>query len=190
MGTDSCRSHQAGDAGEGVSETRPPECRTRFTLDDVERAAADWHCNCGPASIAAIAALTLDELRPMLGDFESKGYTNPTLMWEILGRLPLLWARAQLVWPRWGLVRIQWEGPWTKPGVPARAAYRHTHWVGSRRRDGRTDIFDVNAMCVSGWVPLAEWTDQLVPWLLSECEPKADGRWNMTHAVEIQRPTA
>lgn len=45
----------------------------------------------------------------------------------------------------------------------------------------RFDIFDVNCMCVGGWVTLTEWSAQVVPWLLKECQPKANGKWHLTH---------
>jgi protein gp37 len=60
----------------------------RFSAADVERANAEWGANCGPAAIAAIMGMTLDEVRPHLGDFESKHYTNPTLMFAVLDRAP------------------------------------------------------------------------------------------------------
>lgn len=95
-----------------------------------------------------------------------------------------------------GLARVQWEGPWTAPGVPIAAAYRHTHWIGARdiKGDGpimfeppyAVEIFDINCMCVGGWVPLSEWSGAVVPWLLKECQPKATGGWWLTHTVEIR----
>lgn len=176
----------AGNAG-----SKPP----RFDVNDAQSASDAWGCNCGPGAIAAVCGLTLSELRPHLGDFESKGYTNPTLMWDILRRLGVRWQcgiaqqssenQGMLAFPSYGLARVQWEGPWTNPGVPIRARYRHTHWVGSRRLSGQTEIFDINCICVGGWVPEREWAEQVVPWLLSECEPKANGRWHITHSVEV-----
>jgi len=56
----------------------------RFTLADADRAADLWGMNCGPGALAAVCGLTLDEVRPHMGDFESKGYTNPTLMFAAL----------------------------------------------------------------------------------------------------------
>src|SRR5579862_2172182 len=99
----------------------------RFTLADQQRAFDDWGSNCGPGAIAAITDRTLDEVRLHMGDFEEKRYTNPTLMWATLDRLGVRWRKqkAPLTWPQWGLVCIQWHGPWTAPGVPARVAYRH-----------------------------------------------------------------
>lgn len=173
----------------------------RFTLDEAQRAGDEWGFNCGPAAIAAIANLTLEELRPRLCGFEAKGYTNPTLMWQILEGLGIRFRSRGiadnvpvLAWPRFGLARVQWEGPWTAPGVPMRVRYRHTHWVAavSDPRDWTTPgweeprIFDVNCMCVGGWIPLSEWAGSLVPWLLKQCEPKASGLWHLTHSVEIE----
>src|SRR5436305_1207827 len=112
----------------------------RFTQQDAELAYGTWGANCGPGAIAAIAGLTLEELRPSMGDFEAKRYTNPTLMWQVLNNLGLRWKRNSpklqealvatiLDFPEYGLARVQWEGPWTNPGVPPQVAYRHTHWV-------------------------------------------------------------
>lgn len=164
------------------------ECR--FTLDDAQSAADAWGCNCGPGAIAAVCGLTLDGLRPHLGDFERKGYTNPTLMWSILDRIGAHWhiTKSARTWPDYGLARVQWEGPWTAPGVPPRVACRHTHWVGARQKTIGVDIFDINCICAGGWVDVSEWVGQVVPWLLSECVPKANGRWHLTHVVEITPP--
>lgn len=162
-----------------------------FTAADVERAHDAWGCNCGPTAIAAMLHLPLDTVRAQLGDFERKGYTNPTLMIETLRRLGVLWKpRADLMWPAWGLVRIQWHGPWMADGVPKQARYRHTHWVGSCRAGEAIGVFDVNCMAQKGWVSLADWSGTLVPWLLEECEPKANGLWSITHAFEVPRPAA
>ena len=167
----------------------------RFSVDDAQLAADAWAANCGPGAVAAICGMTLDELRPFLGDFERKRYTNPTLMWHILVRLGVTWQAARMgtlawdlretLWPRYGLARVQWEGPWTAPGVPMRARYRHTHWVGAAERATGLRIFDINCICVGGWVSADEWADHVVPWLLNECTPKANGHWHLTHVVEI-----
>jgi hypothetical protein len=163
----------------------------RFTLDE---ASAAWggKFNCGPAAICALLDLTPDELRPRMGEFESKGYTNPTLMFETLERCNARHRRIyrsdepNAVFPKLqhGVVRVQWGGPWTKPGVPMRVRYRQTHWVGAR--ENSTEIFDVNAMCIGGWMPFTEWAGKLVPWLIRECCAKADGTWWPTHALEVE----
>lgn len=166
--------------------------RPRFAAEDLDRAYETWGCNCGPGAIAAICDLTLDELRPHMGDFEKKGYTNPTLMWQVLNSIGVKFSYrgghlGRKWFPKYGLARIQWEGPWTKPGVPARAAYRHTHWVGAALgSNGSRGIFDINAIGNgSGWASLDDWSTILVPFILSECVPRATGGWYITHAVEV-----
>jgi hypothetical protein len=161
----------------------------RFTEEDADRAFGAWGCNCGPGAIAAIAGLTLDELRPSLGDFERKRYTNPRLMWEILDRLGLKWRLRKPAqgWPLFGLARVQWCGPWTRPGVSPRAAYRYTHWVAARWSDSKQGfgIFDINAMNSGGWIALSDWERVIVPHLLAHCVPRNNGQWFLTHVVEI-----
>lgn len=166
----------------------------RFTAEDADRAFQKWGANCGPGAVAAICGLTLDEVRPHLEDFESKRYTNPTLMWQVLRNIGVRFSfRAgelgQMNWPRYGLARIQWEGPWTQPGVPLRARYRHTHWVGVCTNHVRDiGIFDINAIANgSGWSSLENWRSIVVPWILKEAVPRADGNWHITHSVEVER---
>lgn len=170
---------------------------TKFNVDDMELANEIWGANCGPGAIAAMCHMTLEEVRPFMGDFEQKHYTNPTLMWDVLHRLGVGFTRrvgnlGQDNFPSYGLARIQWTGPWTRPGVPARAAYRHTHWVGAMIDPVQgVGIFDVNMIANgTGWASLANWQNILVPWLLSECERHADGGWFITHCVEITRLAA
>jgi hypothetical protein len=164
----------------------------RFSAEDADRAYDEWGANCGPGAIAAICGLTLDELRPHMGDFERKHYTNPTLMWAVLDSLKADWVLVQPrpgFWPEYGLCRVQWHGPWTEPGVPPRWAYRHTHWVGAATRpDGEVGIFDINAIGNgSGWSALRDWQRILVPQILKECVPRASGTWHLTHVVEVRR---
>ena len=157
--------------------------------------ADDWGFNCGHAALCAITGMTPEELRPHLGDFEKKRYMNPTLMRLILRNLDVLshWlvdvrGTKNLGWPMFGLVRVQWSGPWCAPGVPIAARYRKTHWVATELvslKPVLRRVFDINATCDGGWIPYEEWSAQLVPWLLKECQPKADGKWWPTHSVEI-----
>lgn len=164
----------------------------RFSAEDAIRANDEWGANCGPGALAAIMGLTLDEIRPHVGDFERKRYTNPTLMWASLQRVGAKFSYrgghlGRENWPDYGLARIQWEGPWTKPGVPVAARYRHTHWVGARRGLSSVVIFDINCMNNgSGWVDVFDWAGFVVPWILYACEPKASGEWYITHSVEIK----
>lgn len=165
---------------------RAPIVAPRFNFDDAERAFNDWGANCGPGAVAAIARMTLDEVRPYLGDFERKGYTNPTLMFEILRNLGLrVSLRKPPDWPTYGLVRVQWEGPWMNPGVPMAARYRHTHWVGAARRNGSIGVFDINCINSGGWVSLEDWSSVIVPYLIEHHARKSSGGWHLTHAIEV-----
>ena len=158
-----------------------------FTEDDAHRAYDGWGANCGPGALAAIMMMTLDDVRPHLSGFDAKRYTNPTMMNEALRSIGRPWRKIGAEWPEYGLVRIQWEGPWTEPGVPNLWRYRHTHWVGSSIEPTRHGIFDINAMSNgSGWLTLADWGTLLVPWILENMVPRASGGWHVTHGLEIE----
>lgn len=165
---------------------RLPLCM-EFTYADSVKAYESWGANCGPNAIAAMCGMTLDQVRPHLGDFESKRYTNPTLMWEALHSIGAgHYLNRPPQFPRYGLARIQWHGPWMNEGVPIAARYRQTHWVGScKMTNGRTGIYDVNCMNNGlGWVSLEDWEQVIVPAIVSNT-PRADGKWSVTHGVEI-----
>ena len=174
-----------------VMEAKP----VRFTEDDANKAADEWNFNCGPAALCAVLDMTPAEMRPHLIDFEQKGYTNPSLMFGILKALNIehrcsyrsdVAEIAQLnAWPKFGLVRIQWGGPWTRPGVPMRVRYRKTHWVACCGDNTTREIFDVNVMCVGGWMSFAEWSTKLIPWLIKECVPDGNGEWWPTHGIKV-----
>ena len=166
-----------------------------FTPDEANAASDEWGFNCGPGALCCVLGMSPARLRPFLGDFESKGYTNPTLMFETLRRLGVKYqaeARNSIgtgsspgeAFPAFGLARVQWGGPWTKPGVPMRARYRQTHWVASWRGRGiiKHAIFDVNA-CY--WTDFESWKNILVPHILKECVPRNDGTWWITHSITI-----
>lgn len=167
----------------------------RFTEADVDRAHDEWGFNCGPGALCAVLGKTPEEIRPHLGDFESKGYTNPTLMFKALRSLAGDRWTAQgnagcgpgmYTWPSFGLARIQWGGPWTKEGVPMGARYRQTHWVASCVGRGSIGIFDVNCLNSGGWIGLEDWKTAIVPELLTGY-PRADGTWWVTHSIEVQQ---
>ena len=166
-----------------------------WTWDMIEDA-SKWGFNCGPGALCAVLNKTPEEIRPHLRGFEDKGYTNPSLMARILRDLKIPFRRLfestrepeidDWKWPDFGLVRVQWSGPWTKPGVPIRVRYRHTHWIAHRKDNSFGEIFDVNCLSAGGWVPFNEWTMQVVPWLVKKVEPKSDGKWWPTHCWELR----
>lgn len=160
----------------------------RFDAAAAYAAQEAWGANCGPGALAAILRLTLDEVRPLVEavGFVEKRYTNATMMMGALKRQDRAWHRIEPQWPVYGLARIQWEGPWTAPGVPMVARLRHTHWVGVGMHGDVRGIFDINAIGNgSGWLDEDSWANDLVPWLLAEVESKADGKWHITHAIEV-----
>ena len=166
-----------------------------FTINQAQAASDNWEFNCGPAAICAVLGMTPDGVRPYLGDFEQKHYTNPKLMksilhklsvqytWKVHPNLSSLDVIPPQEWPQFGLVRIQWDGPWCAPARPWQERGRQTHWVAYDARDDK--VFDINATCVGGWISRNEWETKLVPWLLRQCVPRANGRWWITHTVEI-----
>ncbi len=161
----------------------------RFTPDDAERAWEAWGCNCGPTALAVMAGLALDDVRLHLQGFDAKRYTNPTMMFDALKSIGLPFHKIGARWPRYGLVRIQWEGPWTEPGVPVRARYRYTHWVAGWDADERGyGVFDVNCMNNgNGWVARPEW-ERVIVRAITEQYKRATGRWHVTHGIEVPRP--
>lgn len=175
-----------------MTAIKPP----RFTLREADEAHEAWGANCGPAALAAIVGLTLNEVRPHLRGFEGKGYTNPSMMFDALRSVGVPCVRRGLLpvddvegprenWPNYGLARIQWEGPWTRPGVPLRARYRYTHWIGAARGASGVGVFDVNCLNNgSGWVSLEDWKQVIVP-ALTASYPRASGGWHVTHAIEV-----
>lgn len=156
--------------------------RLLFGPEDVEAANKSWRCNCGPAALAACLGWTLDAVRPVLGDFETKGFMGPTAMANAV-RAAGFRTMVTPVWPTHGLVRIQFGGPWLKPGVPPRVAYGYTHWVACKGDAGTAWLYDVNA---SHWLPAAEWEDDLAPRLAASYK-RADGTWEPSHCWEVRK---
>ena len=75
-------------------------------------------------------------------------------------------------------------------GVNPKARYRYTHWVGCIRAAATIGIFDINALANgTGWCSLEDWESTVVPFILEEY-PRANGKWHITHAVEVERKAA
>jgi len=156
-----------------------------FTIEDAERAHDEWGANCGPGALAAIAGMTLEEVRPHIPGFDEKRYTNPTMMFSALRSIGKTWRKIGAVWPAYGLVRVQWEGPWTNPGVPMAARYRYTHWIGAQVGGTSIGVFDINCMNNgTGWCSRDDWENSIVPYLTKQY-PRATGKWHITHGIEV-----
>lgn len=173
--------------------TAPPN--VLFTAEELERAWVEWSCNCGPSALAVATRKHIDAIRGRIPKFDERYYTNPTMMVGALRSfgVEFRWTRdaeRAIEWPKNGLARIQWGGPWTAPGVPIPARYRHSHWVAVATIDGMATlagspgrgIWDVNC---PHWISFENWKDVLVPEILRNCEPKASGEWWVTDAIEV-----
>lgn len=163
--------------------------KLKFDHTDARLACDAWGCNCGPAALAAATAKTLDDVRPFLGAFESRGYMNITMMREAIDRVGWRIVRSGTSWPveGVGLVRIQWGGPWIIGGKPARWASTATHWVATyRHTSSHLYVFDINGglMCVE------HWELEVVPKILESIR-RADGTWSISHGWQIiEKPPA
>lgn len=125
----------------------------RYTGEDSERAHKEWKATCGPHSIAAACGFSLEEVRLVLTGY--KGWMNPTMVGEALKALDFTYAlRSGLKTQDLceGINRIQWEGEWLNPGVPARVAYYYTHYVAHR-----AGWVLCTAVFPAIWIPSALW---------------------------------
>lgn len=126
-----------------------------FNAAAANHASDAWGANCGPMSLAAALMLNLETVRTLIPGFEQKGYTNPTMMEKALDKTGIMFnrtARLKSLEPCEGLNRVQWEGPWLKPGVPPMAAYGYTHWIAY----ANGHVF-CSAIGLVGWVPFDQW---------------------------------
>jgi hypothetical protein len=149
--------------------------KLHFTEEQSDLANAEWGANCGPHSLAAALALDLETARRFMPEFAGKGYTNPTMMAAALARVgvtPVITKGLKTRDLCEGISRIQWEGPWLKPGVPAGAAYYHTHWVASA-----CDMVLCTCTAIA-WLPAITWRQHLtgVCATISRCTG-----WHITH---------
>lgn len=164
-----------------------------FTAEEAQAAYDEWGCNCGPAALAFALQVPLDAVRTLIPDFEQKRYTSPTMMRAALNAAGCSFDDVKpatndaMFHEREALVRIQWTGPWTQPGVNPKWAYRQTHWIAtvleSIEAPGDLDVvFDING----GMVSFAEWESRIVPHILGSY-PRADGGWFPTHIWRMKK---
>ncbi len=163
-----------------------------ITHDDWTAAEEEWHPNCGPTALAVMTGLPLMVVLPHIPHYKERHYTNPTMMAAALRSLGVSFQERDdadcdgHTLTRYGLVRIQWEGPWTAPGANPKWAYRATHWIGAADFDGFagcTSVFDINNDG-SDWVLKPYWEEKTVPAIVREC-CRATGNWWATHRWEL-----
>jgi len=160
-----------------------------FTADDADRLADAWGFSCGPAALCVMTQLEPETLRPHLAPY--RGFMNPSEMRAALRsvgaphRVQPLRVGTRGGWPDYGLVRVQWSGPWLAQDKPPTLRYHYTHWVGCMRDPTRgMCIFDINAIDMGGWLLLDAWQTSMVPALLEHIA-RADGFYN-THAFFLR----
>jgi len=158
----------------------------QFTEKDSILANVTWGANCGPHALAASTRSTLDRVRPHLVGFESKLYTNPTMMENALNLMGINWDRKRGLKtkerPVHGMARVQWEGRWLNPGVPKMVAYQHTHWIACSTLP-EEEVF-CTVMPAFGWCSGEQWTDYLDRW----CPANGYTGWHITHHYDFADP--
>lgn len=153
-----------------VESPRPSLAYTRAQSDEAQRS---WGANCGPHSLAAALAISLSEVQVHLGDF--RGWMSPSMIERALISLGRRYERRQGLRTATlcrGISRVQWHGPWLDPGVPAAAAYAHTHWVAQLEGWVLCTVVDASA-----WVFVGDWGSEL----------RRQGRsWHVTDHYELR----
>tara|TARA_B100001105_G_scaffold12875_2_gene9445 strand:+ start:1877 stop:2452 length:576 start_codon:yes stop_codon:yes gene_type:complete len=148
-----------------------------YSERDSQAAHRTWKANCGPHSIAAMLGLSLDHVREHLVEFP--GWMSPMMVGETLRHLGAEYTLRKGMKTRGmcvGLNRVQWEGSWLNPGVPAAAAYAHTHWVA--HVDGWVLCSLVDP---ASWVPFDAWEREVA---------KTEPPWHVTHHYGVAVPDA
>lgn len=162
--------------------------------NDWKSAEPEFHPNCGPTALAIMVGMPLMIVCPLIPSFKERHYTNPTMMAAALHALDIPFRERDdtdceaHTLTKYGLCRIQWEGPWTAPGSNPRWAYRQTHWIGAATfnwpyPDKAVEfVFDVNC----GWQTQQDWEQIHVPKIIKEVvDKRATGNWWATHRWEL-----
>lgn len=106
---------------------------------------------------ASLANASADLVRSamMAAGINYRGWMSPTMVSttvHALGRDFTLRKGLKTLDLCNGINRVQWEGKWLNPGVPARVAYFHTHLVAH---------FDGIVLCTAcqpnAWIPVENW---------------------------------
>lgn len=155
---------------------------TAFTEEESIAANEAWGANCGPHALAAGLGVSLDRARELLPKFAERRYTNPTMMEAALmaarGNVGCLKGGRSNEWKN-GIIRVQWEGRWTKAGVPARAAYQRTHWIAHFRGL-------VYCTCFPHlWYPSHIWEQMIAAHVVGK---NGVTGWHFTHCYLLDEP--
>lgn len=194
----------------GVSELRDPQLKLRAP-PDLEDAHAAWGANCGPATLAAALALTLEDVKPLVCNYKRtahgpdelayRGLMNATDMRDALQRSARdFWVLVKetreiertmmgpaghvvCMNPHTMIFLLAWDGPWRT--VP-RAAATYRHWIayvhGYLGTMGPGFVYDVNV----GWVPYDFWDETIRPQLIPK---RGTGDWSISWAASLPGAT-
>ncbi len=153
-----------------------------FTEEQSLAAPEAWGANCGPHAIAAGLGVTLDRARELLPKFEGRFYTTPKMMEEAMmaarGSICCLKGGPSREW-RNGIIRVQWEGRWTNPGVPKIAAYPKTHWI------AHFDGFVYCTCCPHEWWRVETWQRIIEAHVIGQ---NGVTGWHFTHCHLLPTP--
>jgi hypothetical protein len=157
--------------------------RVLYNPPDLEEANESYGMTCGPAALAAVMHRPAMDVRRWLATYS--GYMTPTMMEAALTISLADWSPCQFRgrvadWPTYGLCWIQFAGPWELPGVPAAAAYKHTHWIGYAHVNGAM-VFDVND---GVWKTRLVWELTTLKELLAHHKRSTD--WYVRRAYEVR----
>jgi hypothetical protein len=175
-----------------------------YSQEDAATAHERRGFNCGPAALAFALRITPDRAMDAIPGFDARKYTSPTMMKVALQLLGVHCrdvtrkftgsadreANAENVNRMFSpdgvaLVRLQWTGPWTEPGMNPKWAYSHTHWICAWEEPavkGGKAVFDING----GTMTYAEWTKEIAPAITASIQ-RADGGYFPTHIWRIER---
>jgi len=162
-----------------------------YTPAEAEAAHDQWNAMCGHFSISAATGRPLEDIRT--AGVPLKGWMNPSMIRDTLAALQVPFDRWQFMGTshknpeailkanniKGGVIlRIQWEGSWMNPGVPAGARYSRTHYIAIKDGTIMDPIFDPSiSLRIEDWL-------QAVP---SNIVPKIKGAtgYHFTHAWTI-----
>ena len=171
-------------------------------LTVVELDANPW-ASCGPAALAALLGRSLADIRHAFPrQTEASTWTNLAMMGRALaalgarhsatGTAPDLEHPAKL-WPRHGLVLIQFCGSWSQMPVSHPAQLQRSHWIAVMNARGASlsyepAVFDINLVAAghSGWVTREGWDRTVAPQLAEHFGKKATGQWWVRAGIEVK----
>ncbi len=176
-----------------------------YTLLQSETARRGWKAACGHHSIAA-TGLSLESIlaASVVEGIPLKGWMNPTMIFDTLDALPgityldqelqpppPLATSAEITTHRHNalgghsrqILRLQFEGTWMAPHVPAGARYQRTHYIALLHGFIMDPLIDAQML-----IPVATWLSEAHaggPAYLAETSFKGTTGWHFTHAWRI-----